>query len=211
VDNLPSMVKRVSAKRPSVRRPAAKISRKTGGIRLEPAKRAAASPAFSICQRVPVRGEVFSFDYPMINRHGVRLQIERRTVTVLELEDASKAPISLAEFQRRPNVRRGRWRLWGYDHQRYGKAAFYLDWFNPPGLQLVSYDVLTGMAADRFGDPFPQTEGGIAQLVALTHQARRQPLPEGAAQTLGICAVESTAWSLFGPCPANGGTIDVRT
>ena len=115
---------------------------------------------------LPHRGQTISFTYPRKNRHGRGIHLVRRTVKVLELQDASEIPIPLDAFFRRPRVRRGKWRLTAWVPELQGERTFYLDWDTPARLQLGFYDPLTHEAGERIGEPFEQTTSGIEELTA---------------------------------------------
>ena len=119
-------------------------------------------------------GQTISFTYPRKNRHGRGLQLVRRTVKVVELQDASEIPIPLDAFLKRPRVRRGRWRLTAWVPELQGERTFYLDWDMPARLQLGWYDPLTHEAGERIGEPFEQTSEGLQELTGAIREILKQ-------------------------------------
>lgn len=63
--------------------------------------------------------------YPRINRVGVDPEWELRTLTIIDRVDLVAHPLPIADYLRRPLVRRGRWLLRAYDHDLGEYRQFY--------------------------------------------------------------------------------------
>lgn len=137
---------------------------------------------------LPHPGTVFTFSYPRRNRHGRGLQLVKRTVRVLALEDAREVPISISDFLRSPQIRRGRWRIIAWDPEKRGKRTYYVDFNAPCKLQLGTYDILTGQCNNRIGPAYEQTPEGLMELLEICRELLNDPPDCDAQLTLALYA-----------------------
>jgi hypothetical protein len=143
---------------------------------------------------LPTRGQIITFSYPIQNRHGRCLLLKRPTVRVLEVQDAEVIPITLDQFNRRPQERRGRWRMRAWDPSVMGIRIFHLDWDDPKPLQVGLYDPLDIAAGyTPIESPFQPTPEDLRDLHGLIGELLKDPLSLNNPRTLGLFAVPGDA------------------
>lgn len=70
-------------------------------------------------------GEVFAFTYPTDNRIGVSTRLRRRLLAVESIRDCHFDCVEEWAIQFRPDLRRGRWLITGYDLESHRLRSFY--------------------------------------------------------------------------------------
>ncbi len=72
-------------------------------------------------------GQVVSFSYPTVNRFRVPTRIRRRRLVIDSIRDLEREPLDPLTTSLRPDLRRGRYLLNGFDLDLHEHRSFYLD------------------------------------------------------------------------------------